>query len=135
MDVDKKALELIEKIYDAALEPDLWAETSRGLTESLGFDKCGLAYTDPFKGNLVMQHMPGWEENDIRSISEYYGSINPWVPWHIKNTMEGDVYFMESMLRPEDYEKTECSDRLILDLCRGLWLYSLKHLEEVDPWQ
>lgn len=103
----KKALELIEKIYEAALEPDLWPETCKILTKSLGFDKCGIAYTDPIKGNLVIQHMPGWEENAIRSIGEHYGSINPWVPWHIKNTKEGDVYFKDGMLRPDEYEKTE----------------------------
>lgn len=114
VDVTKKSLELIEKIYDTALKPELWPETSRVLAESLGFDKCGLAYTDPFKGNLVMQHMPGWEEKAIRSISEHFGSINPWVPWHIKNTKEGDVYFMEGMLRPEEYKKTEYYNDFLL---------------------
>ena len=100
-------LGLIEKIYDAALEPDLWPETSRVLKETLGFDKVGIAYTDPIKANLEVQSMHGWEENAPRSIKEHYGWINPWMPWHLKNSKEGDVYVMEQTLRPAEYEKTE----------------------------
>lgn len=104
---EKFVLNLIEKIYNSALNPETWPETIHELGKAIGFESSAFVFADPHIENLELLNMQGFDESAIRSMETYYYSLAPQVSQHIKFTKPGDVHVNRDVLRSEDFERTE----------------------------
>jgi len=71
---------LIEKIYEAALEPDSWSAVLGDLSARVGGAACGLSIEHPTASTAGLIFSHGRDPRPLQSYSEYYFSLDPWLP-------------------------------------------------------
>ncbi|MBR0841655.1 helix-turn-helix transcriptional regulator [Bradyrhizobium liaoningense] len=72
-----KHSELIESIYDAGLNPELWDDVVVMLNAFIGSRACGLISKDPVSKNGATHHYCGVDPHYIRLYSETYAQYDP----------------------------------------------------------
>lgn len=96
-------LPLIERIYDAAVDPNRWPAFLEALAAGYPGGQ-GLLYRVSGKEAYMMA--AGWERSWTDAYNAYYGAVNPWLPG-IRARPVGMTTAAESFLRPSVLKRTE----------------------------
>ena len=108
----RKLPDLIEEIYDAALEPALWSEVVVGIRDFVGGKACGLFSKDSISKSGVTHYYCGADPYYIQLYSETHSRFDPLValpPYgkvvSIPDLVDFDEYrrgrFYQEWLRPQ----------------------------------
>jgi DNA-binding CsgD family transcriptional regulator len=73
----KKISDLIEDVYDAALEPARWNDVVVGINEFVGGQACGVFSKDSISKSGVTHYYCGADPDYIRLYSETYSKFDP----------------------------------------------------------
>jgi DNA-binding CsgD family transcriptional regulator len=97
--------DLIGRIYDAALDPRRWPDVLDGLSMAFHGNAI-LFFQDLRQKDSAAMEFVGFEPEFIRSYTEHYGRLNPWLP-RLQQTPAGAVVVAERLSDPASYEGTE----------------------------
>lgn len=70
---------LIDRIYDAALAPELWPRFLEALAEVIDGHVANLAHGDTRRNEIVVAATARFDPEAVREYAEYYGALDPWV--------------------------------------------------------
>lgn len=75
---EQRILELVGRLYDASVNPELWSAFIEGVTEALQAKEACLFVQSlhPIRGHVVASNV---DPEAARLYNEYYSSINPWI--------------------------------------------------------
>ena len=73
----KKYSDLVEDIYDAALEPARWNEVVVGVNEFVGGQACGIFSKDVISKSGTTHYFCGADPHYIKLYSEHYSKLGP----------------------------------------------------------
>ena len=76
--MDQRAHRLIDRIYAAALEPDVWQEVSEGFSEIFGGSPVTLGFVLPGGGPVGIRYAVGIEPEHWSSYFEHLIKDLPW---------------------------------------------------------
>jgi DNA-binding CsgD family transcriptional regulator len=96
-------LSLIERIYDAAVDPERWPAFLGALAAGYPGGQ-GLLYR--VRGSEAYMMAAGWERSWTDAYNAHYGAVNPWLPG-IRARPVGMTTAAEQFLRPSDLKRTE----------------------------
>jgi len=108
----KKISDLIQEVYDAALEPSRWNDAVVGINDFVGGQACGIFSKDSISKSGVTHYYCGADPDYIRLYSETYAKFDPLVDLprfgrvvSIPDLVEFDEYkrgrFYQEWLRPQ----------------------------------
>jgi DNA-binding CsgD family transcriptional regulator len=102
-------LRLIERIYDAALAPELWADFLEALAETVDGHVVNLAFTHTSRPETAMSFSVRWDPEAKRLYHERYCVLDPWANAALARGLlrTGVVGLGRSIVAPRDYERTE----------------------------
>jgi DNA-binding CsgD family transcriptional regulator len=97
--------DLVGRIYDAALDPQLWPQTMERLAAAVGATAAGLMLTDPVRQRLAAVSV-GVNPDAIEAYNRYYWRIDPLAPV-VARMPTGLVFTDRSMVPRAELERTE----------------------------
>ncbi len=100
---------LIDKVYEAALDPEQWSEFSQLLQEAFASPMAGLFVQNKWSGDFRRATLIGIPSESERSYNDHYASVNP---WFLAGLIRPDLTIVETSLdehlnRPGAYYETE----------------------------
>jgi hypothetical protein len=96
-------LSLIERIYDAAVDPGGWPAFLEALAAGYPGGQ-GVLYR--VSGSEACMLAAGWERSWTQAYNTHYGAVNPWLPG-VRARAVGMTNTAEAFLRPSDLKRTE----------------------------
>ena len=101
--MDATGLELLDHIYDAALDPALWPRFIESFAAGYPGGQ-GVMYTvDPGTARVVLAN---WDPAWTRAYNTHFDQVNPWVP-RMSTRPAGVANSAEQMMAPEAFRRTE----------------------------
>ena len=100
--IDKNYDDLLDRIYDAALNPAGWAgvlESRNGMLNSRGF---GLFFQD--RTSVRFNQFVGLDSSDVAAYENHFGAVNPWAPAFAR---QPDKIAAHELMGPDTLERTE----------------------------
>ena len=73
----KKFSDLVEDIYDAALEPARWNDVVVGINEFVGGQACGIFSKDVISKAGTTHYFCGADPHYIKLYAEHYSKLGP----------------------------------------------------------
>jgi DNA-binding CsgD family transcriptional regulator len=106
MEIQRTKDDLIRKIYGCLLGENSWQEFLDKLCESLPDGRATLFFHDAREGSGAFTVTSGIEKKFLRDYSEYFSSINPWMPGAAARPL-GLAVPGEYMLGRSELQRTE----------------------------
>jgi DNA-binding CsgD family transcriptional regulator/PAS domain-containing protein len=108
MPSERVLLTLIERIYDAAIAPELWPAFLDALAEVIDGHMVNLAFTDAAVVDTTLIFTSRFDPEAERKYRESYSSLDPWANIGAKRGLfkTGVVALGVSLLSHADYKKT-----------------------------
>jgi DNA-binding CsgD family transcriptional regulator len=108
MPSERVLLTLIERIYDAAIAPELWPAFLDALAEVIDGHMVNLAFTDAAVVDITLMVTSRFEPESERKYREQYSSLDPWATIGANRGLfkTGAVGLGTSLLSHADYKKT-----------------------------
>jgi DNA-binding CsgD family transcriptional regulator/PAS domain-containing protein len=98
---------LLDLLYDAALDPELWPAFLDRLPQVLGA-ACGVLHTfDVPTAAMLAFHGFGFDPAYLASYGHYYANVNPYAPVGFEKARVGEPFVASDFLAPEIVENTE----------------------------
>lgn len=99
--------DLLDLLYAAPGQPDVWQEFVRQVTFLMDAPLGAFLFIDPSLQASSVQANVGWPEDVLRQYEEYYGSIDAWYLAYKKHQISGWTGVGSSLCPPHELEKTE----------------------------
>jgi DNA-binding CsgD family transcriptional regulator len=97
--------DLVGRIYDAALDPQLWPETLERVAAAVGATAAGLMLTDPIRQRFAAVSV-GVSPAAVEAYNQYYWRIDPMAP--VLGRMPTGLLFTDRSVVPRsELERTE----------------------------
>jgi DNA-binding CsgD family transcriptional regulator len=101
-----KILQLIELIYDAAMQPEIWPGFARKLCQMIPSTDSNITSVDLFTGRLNVSFSLTLPEA-LQIYFERYHQINPYFQRDFPHMQTGRIFRSHEACPPEEFEKTE----------------------------
>src|SRR5260370_39953619 len=106
-DVLSQTGDLLDLLYAAPGQPDVWQEFVRQVTFLMDAPLGAFLFIDPSLQASSVQANVGWPEDVLPQYQEYYGPIAAWHLASKKHQISGRTGAGSSLCPPDEPEKTE----------------------------
>lgn len=112
-------LGLIERCYDAALEPQVWTEFLAGYADAVGGSSANMHSQDLSGGVLHFLHAFNLPTTSLQQYGEYYHQHDVWVPGALKQR-HGTILTNDLLVDQQEFRASEFYNDFLLpiDTCR-----------------
>ena len=106
---DDTLLRLIERIYDAALAPELWPMFLEDLSEVVDGHSANIAQKETRRPEFAVGATARFDPEALRDYVKHFGALDPWVKAGALQGLfrTGGMGLGNSLVRASEYRQTE----------------------------
>ena len=99
---------LVERIYDAAIAPELWPAFLEALAEVMDGHLANLAHTDARGEKIIFGATARFDPEARREYDEHYATLDPWFKSATAKGLirTGEIELGQRLVSANDYQKT-----------------------------
>ncbi|HWQ57055.1 MAG TPA: helix-turn-helix transcriptional regulator [Bryobacteraceae bacterium] len=109
-------LDMVERVYDAALDPEAWPRFLEALLRASGAGSAAIIPHNVQTGESRVLASANLDAASSRSYEETFGRLNPWVRRCGPSTFAGSVQTGEMVCSPAEIERSEFNQGLLRPL-------------------
>ena len=104
---ERNISDLVDQIYEAALDPDLWDGFLERIADFPGSATAGLVVHDYVRKQGQMAVMPRFDASLQREYEQHYASVNIWKNRYAARYETGKVLNGSSLCGETEFERSE----------------------------
>ena len=109
MSREKELIALIDLIYEAALDNDLWPGVLTRLADAMGAAQVAMTSMD-LRANIVATIAPRFDPDLLKSCKDYWAFHDPLLARHIRPA--GEIYTLDNLMPREEFAATPVFNEL-----------------------